>query len=231
MPHSSRKKFLKIPLKNLERDEKNNPKSGANNLKNIPSFCNSKKAKTVGDLPPKSTMNAFSGKSPLKSRNAVMDDLRTRGTSFLDKKVSGSHMDTKELMEKERVAPRFMSIFWSKGRLIKHKVVSQLIGRKAWHEGEEATRLPHAIRLQLFQALFEEPLPFLDLHARFGVSKRTIRGLVKNGFLVEEWGPKAIGVRFKLTNRGKMHLKELEAAARYEPKKGERNLIRLKYKV
>jgi hypothetical protein len=35
---------------------------------------------------------------------------------------------------------------------------------------------------------------------------------------MEEWGPKAIGVRFKLSREGKLYLKELEAAAKYESK-------------
>ena len=73
-----------------------------------------------------------------------------------------------------------------------------------------------------------EPLTFLDLRARFGVSKRTMEGLVVKGLSKEVWGNRAIGVRFKLTSKGKKHLKELEAAAEVEPQIKERKFIRLK---
>lgn len=48
-----------------------------------------------------------------------------------------------------------------------------------------------------------------ELHVRFGVSKQTVKRLVKNEFLTEMWGPKAIGVRFKLSKKGKRYLKKL----------------------
>jgi hypothetical protein len=140
-------------------------------------------------------------------------------------------MVTKALMQKEQAAPRFMSILMRKGKLIRHKVTTQLLGGKNQWSTDDAKRLPHAKRLQMFQALLNEPLTFLDLHARFEVSKRTIRGLTKKGILRETWGPKAIGVRFKLTNKGKVYLKQVEAAAKYESKIEEKNLIRLKHKI
>lgn len=59
------------------------------------------------------------------------------------------------------------------------------------------------LRLQLFQSMQKEPLPFLDLYVRFGVSKQAIRGFVKREFLTEICGLKGIGVRFKLTNKSK----------------------------
>jgi len=115
-----------------------------------------------------------------------------------------------------------------KVKLVKRKRVDQLLRHGTWSTEEEVKPLSYVERIRLFQALFEKPLPFLDLHGRFGVSKQTIRGLVKNGLLMEVWGPKAIGVRFKLTNKGKIWLRELEAAANYEPKMRETALIRLK---
>jgi hypothetical protein len=57
---------------------------------------------------------------------------------------------------------------------------------------------------------------------------QTVRRLVKNGLLIEEWGPQAIGVRFKPSKKGKLYLKELEAAAKYESKIVEKDFIRLK---
>jgi len=244
LPKSSRKKVLKIQFNPSYAEKRKYQKYGS-----VPSFNNPNRPKQpsslpqkvldssvgririVEDIPPKSTRNAFLGKTPLKSRNVILDNLPTRDTSFPNRKVSSSYMVPDTLMQKEKAASRFMSILIRKGKLIQHKVTTQLLGRKFQWGSVEAKRLPHAKRLQMFQALLNEPLPFLDLHAHFGVSKRTIRGLVKKGILTETWGPKAIGVRFKLTSKGKVHLKQLEAAAKYEVKIREKNLIRLKHKA
>jgi len=114
-------------------------------------------------------------------------------------------------------------------RLSKRRTLDQLIEHRTRPTQEEVTSLSHVKRIRLFQALLKEPLPFLDLHGRFGVSKQTIRGLVKNGLLTQVWGPKAIGVRFGLTNKSKIYLKELEAATKIEPRIRENALIRLKH--
>jgi len=116
-------------------------------------------------------------------------------------------------------------------KLSKRRRVNQLLRHRMRSTQEEVKPLSHAERIHLFQALLKEPLPFLDVHGRFGVSKQTIRGLVKNGLLTEVWGPKAIGVRFRLTDKGKIHLKELEAAARYEPVMRKKTLIQLKHRT
>jgi len=49
--------------------------------------------------------------------------------------------------------------------------------------------------------------------------------------LEEEWGPGDIGVRFGLTEKGRSYLKELEVAARIEPKRRESVFIRPKYRI
>jgi len=247
MPQSSRKKLLKIPFKPLDAERNDSQKTkGVNSIKSVsPSFDDPKNSKQprslppkvlgnklrrdriVGGVPEKSTLNHLSGKI-LKSRNVSVNKLPMHNASLLSRKVSSSNIVTKTLMQKEHVAPRFLSILMDKGRLIRHKVTTQLLERKVWWNTEEVKRLPHAKRLQLFQTLLKEPLPFLDLHVRFGVSKQTIRRLVKNGILMEVWGPKAIGVRFKLSKKGKTYLKELEAAAKYDSKMKEKDFIRLK---
>jgi len=113
-------------------------------------------------------------------------------------------------------------------KLTRRRAIDQLIGQSTRSTIEEAKSLSHMEKIRLFQALLEQPLPFLDLRGRFGISKQTIRGLVKNGLLMETWGPKAIGVRFKLTSKGKNYVKRLQAAAKYEPKIREAAFIRLK---
>jgi len=256
MPRSGRKKVLKIQFKRLEAKEEVSQEhasiplkaKGVNDIRSsFPPFGDSNRpkqppslfrkvfdnksdrVKMVGGVPPKSKLNLFWGKL-LKPRNVSLKKLPTRNSPFLNKKVSKPSMVTRTLMQKELVAPRFLSILIGKGRLIRRRVTAQLSGRKGWWNNEENKRLPHAKRLLLFQALRKEPLPFLDVHVRFGVSKQTVRRLVNNGLLMEEWGPKAIGVRFKLSKKGKMYLKKLEAAAKYESKVGEKEFIRLKHK-
>lgn len=105
----------------------------------------------------------------------------------------------------------------SKVKLARTRTIDRLLRHVPRSVEEEVKSISQVERIRLFRALLKEPLPFLDLHGRFGVSKQIVKGLVKNGFLREMWGPKAIGVRFTLTNKGRVHLKELEAAARYEP--------------
>lgn len=90
--------------------------------------------------------------------------------------------------------------------------------------------LSNAEKIQLLRTLLK-PSTFLDLHGRFGVSKGTIKSLAKKGLLAEVWGPKAVGLRFKLTRKGRTCLKELEVAARYEPRKSEASRVKLKSRV
>jgi len=116
----------------------------------------------------------------------------------------------------------------SKVKLARPRTIDHLLRHVPRPAEEEIKSLSQAERIRLFRALLKEPLPFLDIHGRFGVSKQIVRGLVKNGFLREIWGPKAIGIRFRLTNKGRMHLRKLEAAAEYEPKMRETTFIKLK---
>jgi predicted DNA-binding protein YlxM (UPF0122 family) len=76
--------------------------------------------------------------------------------------------------------------------------------------------------------LLKEPLPFLEIQNRFEVSRQTITRLVKRGLLMESWGSKGVGVRFKLTGKGKACLAQLEEAAKYERRIKESPLTRLK---
>jgi len=85
-----------------------------------------------------------------------------------------------------------------------------------------------AEKIELFQELLKKPLPFLDLHQRFKVSKQTITGFVKRGLLEETWGSDGVGMTFNLTGKGKKHLDELRSESRYEPRIKESSLTRLK---
>ena len=219
MPRFNRKRVFRIQFASSDIEKKDSPEHGMT------------ATSTSKSTPKKSRIDALSGKFPLKIRDvAGTNALPTHDTLFLDKRVSSSCAVEEALIQKEHADPQFFSLSMGKGKLTKHSTPDQLIGRKVWRNGED-NRLPYAKRLLMLRALLKEPLPFLDLHGRFGVSKLTIRGLVEKELLTEMWGPKDVGVRFKLTSKGKAYLKKLEAAAGYEPKIVKKDFIRLKYKI
>jgi len=160
------------------------------------------------------------------------------GKGSLDRKLSGHAFEetggprvaAHHLKAKGRLKSEF-DVSSAKMRLAKRKTFYELLKHGTRTAQEGISSLSHVERTHLFQALLKEPLPFLDIHGRFGVSKQIIKGLVKSGLLVEVWGPQAIGVRFKLTRKGKIHLKELEAAARTEPRMREITFMRLKHRT
>jgi len=119
----------------------------------------------------------------------------------------------------------------AKGKLVRSRTVNQLLEHRTTPSQKATGYLSHAERIHLFQALLKEPLTFLDLHSRFGVSKQIIRRLVKKGLLMEIWGPKTVGVRFKLSYKGKIHLRKMEGAAKLEPEMRERVFIRVKHRT
>lgn len=86
-----------------------------------------------------------------------------------------------------------------------------------------------AEKLSLFTALSCQQLSYLDIHGRFNISKRMIKTFIRNGLIQEFWGPKNIGVKFRLTKKGEKHLKRLKAAARLGKDKIRKATIQLKY--
>jgi hypothetical protein len=96
------------------------------------------------------------------------------------------------------------------------------------YSSSKPTPLLNIEKIRLFQALLKEPLPFLDIHDRFNVSRQTITRIVNGGLLKETWGSNGVGVRYKITNKGKTYLKELEEASKYELRIRESPLTRLK---
>ena len=183
----------------------------------------------VGNFPKNLGGNTFSGKL-VKSPTVKMGKIPEHSASLFNKEACSSRMVTKDLVRDGQAGSEFLSILVGKGKLTKHKASAQITTRKTLEKAEKSTRFPHAKELRLLQALAKEPLHFLELHGRFGVSKQSVRGLARNHLLVEVWGPKGVGVRFKLSKKGKAYLKELEAAIRYESKIGEKESIRLEHK-
>jgi len=137
-------------------------------------------------------------------------------------------MVAKTLVQEQRVASEFLTLRCDKGRMVRSKATHLQAGTRILYDTRGVYRISYVRLLQLFQALMKEPLSFLELRGRFGVSKQTIKRLVRNKLLTEIWGPKAVGVRFAPSDKGEIYLKELEAAAKYEPNAGKNIIIRLK---
>jgi DNA-binding Lrp family transcriptional regulator len=161
-------------------------------------------------------------------RNPREKDLREQEISTLTHRKTDPTRTTGASFERKvDLDSSFLKVFAVKGRLSRRIVGNQPMGQETTLSQGGYKPISYAEIIRLFQAVSDHPLPFLDLRTRFGISKQTIRRLVKNGLLIEEWGPQAIGVRFKPSRKGKLYLKELEEAAKYELKMTKKGLIRL----
>lgn len=127
--------------------------------------------------------------------------------------------------------PKVFETLVARGKLVRKRLLGQLSPREVLSKHDEPKSLTHAEEIRLFEALLKQPLPFLDIHSRFGVSKRTVKGFVNRGLVEEEWGARDIGVRFKLTKSGRDHLKMLHAAARFEPGHRKNIFLHLKHLI
>jgi len=181
--------------------------------------------------------------SPLKSRSECLVKFVSKTHGSMGKEAFSPRISHLVFEESDLFAPPHHHLKTSehlasgvdvssrKGRLVRHRTIDQMLGRKPRYAQEKTRSLSHAKAVPLFEALAKEALHFLDLHNRFGVSKQTIKRLVKKGLLMEEWGPKAIGVRFRLAEEGKAYLKELQAAAKYKPKMRKNAYITLRHRA
>jgi len=164
------------------------------------------------------------------------DALKTKETVDHKLPCSGSErtMDSRVNVHRLKTSGPLASQFdtsRSKVKLARPRTIEVLLRHRTGSVDDETKSLSHVERIRLFRALLKEPLPFLDLHSCFGVSKQVVGRLAKNGFIKEVWGPKAIGVRFGLTSKGRIYLRELEAAAKYKPMMRETGFIRLKQRA
>jgi hypothetical protein len=257
MPQSGRKRFLKTTCKSSSIEERPSKEKalgisnveGANRLRhlvnhfdglkkphhsfNLPqrlSGYNSAEARVIGGIPASLGSNSFSAES-LKSPGISLDKLPRNSSNLLNRNVNGSNVLKEDSLRNGSGAPKFLSTLIDERRLVMHKSSRSLSEKEIQSSTEKPEHLSHARRLQLFQALLKEPLPFLELHVRFGVSKQTMRGFIRRGWLTEMWGPGGVGVRFKLSEKGRNYLRGLVAAAKYETKATHKDLIRLKQKA
>ncbi len=90
--------------------------------------------------------------------------------------------------------------------------------------------LSAAERLSMLRALSLQPLSYLELHGGLNVSRQMVKTFTKNGLIKEMWGPRDIGVRFRLTGKGEQYLKRLDAASRLGKDKIRKATIQLKHR-
>lgn len=178
----------------------------------------------VGGLPQQFT--ASTG-LPLRSSGVHMNRLQGHGTSLMENRARSAMM-VETLAQGQRTASEFLTLRCDKGRMVRSKTTPLQVGTRTLCDTGGVKRISHAQTLQLFQALMKEPLSFLELRCRFGVSRQTVKRLVKNGLLAETWGAKAVGVSFVPSDKGRVYFKELEAAAMYRPNARNNVIIRLK---
>lgn len=252
MPTSRYERVLKVPFKRLGIGEEDHGQANSSDCKAykskikrlVPSVGNLKRSKLVAGLPSKtvnsgakrlkevgnndakSSVRFHSADSFLRSRDLVLNRMPLQAASILGKNVQGSNIVVEDLLQRPSTAKPFLSLKTSRERVKKHREIIQHSGPRVLDS--EKGRLSHVQTLQLFRGLMKEPLSFLELRGRFGVSKQTVKRLVRNRLLKETWGPKAVGVRFVLSDKGEAYLKELEAAAKYKPNAQKSVVIRLK---
>jgi hypothetical protein len=254
MPQSGRNKFLKTTCKSSSRGERLSKEkalgiskvAGANRLRhlvnhsdgskkphhsfNLPqrlSGYNSAEARVVGGIPANLGSNSFSAE-PLKSPGIGLDKLPKNSSNLLNRNVNSSNVLKEDSVRNGSGPSNLLSALIDKHRLVMHKSNRSLSEKEIQSAVEKPEQLPHAKRHQLFQALSKKPLPYLELHVRFGVSKQTMRGFIRRGWLTEMWGQGGVGTRFRLSEKGRNHLRELEAAAKYKTKATQKDLIRLR---
>ncbi len=93
----------------------------------------------------------------------------------------------------------------------------------------QTRRFSTAEKLSMLTALSRQLLSYLDLKARFNVSKYAIKTFIKKELIEEKWGPKNIGIRFRLTKKGERYLERLKMAAKLEKDKIRKANIQLKH--
>ena len=192
------------------------------------------KLKTKNGLFSESKSDSFSIRFPSWNDCVLAKDMVNHKLLVFSRPASegkpGSAMDGRNYKTKVILASEF-DVSSAKVKMASHRTLDQVLRGRPTSPRDRVDSLLHVERIRLFQTLFKKPSTFLDLHGRFGVSRQIVKGLVKNGLIAETWAPKGIGVRFKLTRKGKTYLKELEAAAECEPKLTEKAFVRLKQKI
>jgi predicted DNA-binding protein YlxM (UPF0122 family) len=171
----------------------------------------------------RSDSHASFSKSNGKSTKATLE----RGGLKFASVEKANHESSKARVKTNHSLISKLKVSSTKVSSVNHLRSSRLLPSKPYSSSKPAPQL-NVEKIRFFQALVKEPLPFIDIHTQFNVSRQTITRLVKKGLLMETWGYKGVGVRFKLTSKGKAWLAQLEEASKCEPRIRESPLTRLK---
>jgi len=172
-------------------------------------------------------------KSLPKTRNSATKESahHDHKSSVFSKKLGFTNNPMGQPKRDETELSRVPSNLSNKMKLAKNRGNTRRLKWKKRYNSHESKSLSHVEKISLFQVLSNKPQPFLDIHRRFGISKQIVKGFVKRGFFEEVWGPKNIGVQFKLTEKGEAHLKRLEDASHFEQQQRKKIFIRLKHRI
>ena len=181
----------------------------------------------------------FEKQTPPRFLNSNAKQLRLKGLHYIsrnspllakDLAAKNSLPKTRSSAAKEPVYHNRESLVFSKMKLGSNRS-SRRLRWKTQYASSESKSLSYVEKIRLFQTLSNQPLPFSDIHRRFSISKQIVEGFVKRGIFEEMWGPKNIGVKFKLTEKGEAYLKTLEKASNFEHQQRKKIFIRLKHRI
>jgi len=171
----------------------------------------------------RSTSQASFSKSHCESTRSTLE----RGSPSFASVAKANDESSKARLKANHSLISKLKVSSTKVSSANHIESSRLLPGKPYSSSKQALQL-NVEKIRFFEALLKEPLPFIDVHAQFNVSRHTITRLVRKGLLMETWGSKGVGVRFKLTSKGKTWLAHLEEASKCDPRIRESPLTRLK---
>lgn len=176
------------------------------------------------------------GLTEFEANTLRMTKERGEGTAFPRMKSTSTtnkpdfYRMTEGGFSQEKSTSSFPKLDTHASKLVKKTDVERLL-HKRYPSHERTKILSPSEEISILTALSLQPLSFMDLHSQFKTSKSTVKTFIKRGLIQEVWGPKDIGVKYKLANKGKSHLKKLKAAAKLEIDKIGKARIQLKHKI
>lgn len=155
---------------------------------------------------------------------------RVKSTSTTTKNPDLYRMTERGSSQEKPTSSSFPKLDTHATKLVKKTDVERLLQRK--YSSHERTKiLTPSEEISILTALSLQPLSFMDLHSQFKAAKSTVKTFIKRGLIQEVWGPKDIGVKYKLAKKGKSHLKKLKAAAKLGIDEIGKARIQLKHKL
>ncbi|UCE43915.1 MAG: hypothetical protein JSV57_06110 [Candidatus Bathyarchaeota archaeon] len=176
------------------------------------------KAKEEGRPTSRPVTDANPVKFVSKLGNPPKKGMRKQETSAsADRNISTLRTVSNRFKSETKSVSSFLDVLAKKGTVMRRKAWNRPARHKSSASQGGYKPLSPTERICLFQAVSDQPLTYLELHEHFGVSKQIIEGFIQKKLFEEVWGPRGIGVKFRLTGKGRRYLRELEAAASINP--------------